>query len=112
MRPVASRLVAVGLAASLLALVPLASQAEDLRFELINNSSITLAHLYASPVGESAWGDDILGVEVLSPGETGTVTVKDGYSYCEYDMRFVADTGSEVTGSADLCTMDSFTLSD
>jgi hypothetical protein len=112
MRHAASRHLPRILVATLLALVPAVSHAEDLRFDLINNSSITLAHLYASPVGEDAWGPDILGVDVLMPGETGTVTVKDGYDYCEYDMRFVAENGSEVTGSADLCTMASFTLGD
>lgn len=86
--------------------------AEDLEFELINNSSITLTHLYASPVDEDSWGDDILGVDVLAPGESGTVTISDGYAYCNYDMRFVADNGNEVSGSADLCSMNSFTLND
>lgn len=86
--------------------------AQDLQFELINNSSITLTQLYASPVDEQAWGDDILGVDVLAPGETGTVTIAGGSANCQYDMRFVADNGNEVSGTADLCAMSSFTLND
>ena len=58
------------------------------------------------------WGNDIMAGTVLAPGESGLITVPGGLSVCEYDMRFVADNGNEVTGSADLCAMTSFTLSD
>lgn len=86
--------------------------AQDLQFELINSSSITLQSLYVSPVGEAAWGDDIMAGTVLAPGESGLITVADGLSVCNYDMRFVADNGSEVESAADLCAQTSFTLSD
>ena len=86
--------------------------AQDLQFELINESSITLANLFVSPVSVDEWGNDIMAGTVLAPGESGLITVPGGLSVCEYDMRFVADNGNEVTGSADLCAMTSFTLSD
>jgi hypothetical protein len=86
--------------------------AQDLQFELINSSSITLQSLYVSPVAEDAWGDDIMNGTVLAPGESGLITVADGLSVCNYDMRFVADNGNEVSGTADLCAQTSFTLSD
>ena len=86
--------------------------AEDLVFDLINNSSINLQELYVSPAETNTWGDDILGVEILAAGETGTVTITDGLETCAYDLRFVTDTGVEVTSSQDLCELSTFTLND
>jgi hypothetical protein len=86
--------------------------AEDLVFELINNSSVNLQQLYVSPSATDTWGEDILGVEILAAGETGTVTIADGLTTCAYDLRFVTDTGNEVTSSQDLCALATFTLND
>lgn len=86
--------------------------AEDLMFELINDSSVNLQQLYVSPSDSDAWGDDILGTDILAAGETGTVTITDGLETCAYDLRFVTDEGNEISGSADLCEMASFTLTD
>ena len=86
--------------------------AEDLVFELINNSSVNLQHLYVSPSDTNTWGEDILGLEILASGEVGTVTIADGLSTCAYDLIFVTDTGNEVTSSQDLCVLNTFTLND
>jgi hypothetical protein len=86
--------------------------AEDLEFQLINSSSVNLAEMYVAPSESDEWGDDILGVEILAAGETGTVTIADGMDVCAYDMRFVTDNGTEVTASADLCELGTFTLND
>ena len=84
----------------------------DLVFELINNSSVNLQHLYVSPSDTNTWGEDILGLEILASGEVGTVTIADGLSTCAYDLLFVTDTGNEVTSSQDLCVLNTFTLND
>ena len=86
--------------------------AEDLVFELLNKSSVNLQELYVSPSETDTWGEDILGVEILAAGETGTVTITDGLETCAYDLRFVTDTGVEVTSSQDLCELSTFTLND
>lgn len=86
--------------------------AEDLVFDLINSSSANLQELYVSPVGTDSWGEDILGTELLAAGEVGAVTIADGEETCAYDMRFVMDSGATLEGSADLCEMASFTLTD
>jgi len=99
-------------AALALSLSAVPALAQDLQFELINQSSITLANLYVSPVSVDDWGDDLMAGTVLAPGESGLITVPGGLSVCNYDMRFVADNGNEVSGSADLCAQTSFTLSD
>ncbi len=98
-------------AALALSLSAVPALAQDLQFELINESAITLSNLFVSPVSVDEWGDDIMGGTALAPGESSLITVPGGLSVCVYDMRFVADNGNEVTSSADLCAQTSFTLS-
>jgi hypothetical protein len=85
--------------------------AEDLVFDLINNSSVTLHELYVSAHDTDNWEDDILGTDTLASGETVSVTIADGKDTCDYDLRFVAEDGSELERNVDLCKMSSFTLS-
>lgn len=103
----------IGLAAAFtVAALAAPALAEDLVFDLINNSSYALQELYVSPAAADEWGDDVLGVDILAAGEQGTVTIADGETTCAYDLRFVTDTGNEVTGSVDLCETHTFTLND
>lgn len=86
--------------------------AEDVEFDLINDSSADLSELYVSPVGTDSWGEDILGTDVLAVGENGVVTITDGSEVCDYDMRFVMADGGELVREADICELSSFTLTD
>lgn len=86
--------------------------AEDLVFDLINNSSSDLNELYVSAHEADAWGEDVLGMEVLAVGENGNVTLTDGMATCDYDLRFVLSNGNTVEGTANLCETNSFTIHD
>jgi hypothetical protein len=98
--------------ASLL-LVSTSALAEDLTFTLHNRSSFVVVEFYASPVDVGDWEEDILGREVLGSGESGRVTIADGRSQCEYDLRFVFDDGDVLDrGGVDLCETESYTLTD
>jgi hypothetical protein len=88
------------------------ASAEDLVFDLINNSSVTLHELYVSAHDADTWEEDILGTDTLASGETVSVTIADGKDTCDYDLRFVAEDGSELERNVDLCKMSSFTLTD
>ena len=101
----------LALAALSLSLSAAPALAQDLQFELINDSAITLANLFVSPVSVDEWGNDIMAGTMLAPGDSGLITVPGGLSVCVYDMRFVADNGNEVEQTADLCALTSFTLS-
>lgn len=98
--------------ASALVLATLAAPAlaQDVQYELINSSGLTLMEFYTSPVDEGSWGDDILGANVLAPGEAGAVTIADGGAQCDYDLRFVFEDGSELEDSVNICDMASYTL--
>lgn len=84
--------------------------AEDLIFDLTNESSLDLMALYVAPSDSDSWGDDILGMDILAAGEAGQVTIADGEETCAYDLRFEMADGSLIEGSTDLCATHSFTL--
>ena len=89
--------------------------AEDLDFELTNATSGVLTEFYASPSDVDEWEDDILGADVLGAGESISIsiTIADGRTQCEYDMKFVFDDGSETTVDAeDLCETGSYTITE
>jgi hypothetical protein len=106
-------MIATRLAASALLLAGLAAPAlaQDVQYELINDSALTVMEFYTSAIDEGAWGDDILGADVLAPGEVGTVNIADGSARCDYDLRFVFEDGSELVDSVNICDMASYTLS-
>lgn len=87
--------------------------AEDLTFDLINNSSVNLHELYVSAHDADDWGEDILGTEILAAEESGAVTITDGKATCDYDLRFVSEDGSAIErANVNLCETGSFTLQD
>ena len=97
-------------AAALLAVVAVPALAEDVAYQVVNNSSSTLVGFYTSPVSDPNWSEDILGSEVLAPGESGAVTIFDGTDSCAYDIKFVFEGEQELTDQVNICEMASYTL--
>ena len=93
-------------------LVAAPAVADDLVFEFNNDSSFAIVELYASPSNVDEWEEDILGLEILGPGEVARVTIRDGRRACEYDLRIVFEDGDEITDTADLCETESYTVDD
>jgi len=97
----------------LLAAAP--AQAEDLVFTLRNGTGATLMYFHASPADVDDWEEDILGSDVLGPGQSVRVTIADGRRQCEYDMRFEfdEDSGLDVLkDTQDLCELGSYTITE
>ena len=91
-----------------------AANAEDLVFTLKNNTSGTIERFFTSPVGVNNWEEDVFGADVIEPGESMEITIGDGRSVCQYDMRFefTADSNIEtLEDTQDLCAMGSYTIS-
>lgn len=89
------------------------SQAEDLVFTLTNSTNSTLERFYTSPTGVDQWEDDVFGQDVLSPGDSIEITIADGRSVCEYDMRFEFSEDSDLDTTEDtqnLCKMGSYEI--
>ena len=66
-----------------------------MKFTLTYSSDFSIDELYASPSTENTWGEDILGVDILAGGESGVATIADGSEECKYDLKAVAEDGSE-----------------
>jgi len=87
--------------------------AEDLFLALENSSSAAVVEFYTSPSDVNEWEEDVLGVDVLGPGEAVDVTIADGRTQCFYDLRFVfSDNTVFEDHNVDLCETGSYMLSD
>ena len=91
------RVIAAAITLSTLSLFASApAQAEAVSFTLVNGTSRTLEEFYASPPSTDDWEADILGVDVLPPGESVEITINDGREDCQYDFKGVLGAGSGV----------------
>ena len=90
----------------------LPAMAQDIQYELINASSLTLMEFYTSSASDPNWGPDILGADVLPAGSTGFVSITDGGSACAYDIRMVFDNGASLEDTVDICALGSYTITD
>jgi hypothetical protein len=97
---------------ALLAVAAVPAVAADVTYELINNSSLTLAFFYTSPSSDPHWSEDFLGEAVLAPSESGIVTLYGASDICAYDVKFVMEDGQELTDQVNVCELASYTLED
>jgi hypothetical protein len=76
----------------------------DSSLTIENDSSFTLFEVNLAAIDDPNWGPDLLGGEVLDPGDTLVITDID----CDtYDVRVVDDTGTEcILDAVDLCFDD------
>lgn len=72
------------------------ASAESVTFTLVNSTSRVLEEFYASPPSTDDWEQDILGVDVLAPGESTQITIDDGREDCLYDFKGVLGAGEGV----------------
>ena len=89
------------------------TEAQDRRVWIVNDTSWTMTHFYASNVDRTVWEEDILGRDILYPGERVRVDIDDGTGYCLYDLKAVFEDGDEVVRSGfDVCDSGSWTVYD
>ncbi len=103
-----SKLAMMALAGALLFSIS-AAQAEDRRVRVINETRFTITHLYGSNVGTQDWQEDILGDQVLGPGQSVVVDFDDGTGYCLFDfMAKFEDGDTAIKSGVDVCKISSF----
>ena len=74
-------------------------------FTLTNNSGSVITNLYVSPSGEDSWGEDVLGADVLEPGQAVNISFDNYNDACAWDIMVVDEDGAQSTiGGVDLCT--------
>lgn len=95
------RCVALALAVGVVAC---AGEAGDSSLIIRNESSYAITEIYLSPVSSGTWGPDLLGGDVLFPGEEFAISLID----CDdYDIRIVDEDGDEcVIEGVELCFDD------
>jgi hypothetical protein len=88
------RLTIAGLAAALIGFGALtgsaAAQQGDPDFVLVNNSSMTIVIMQASPVTDNNWGQDRLGNDVVAAGARYNVRLSSP-GVCQWDVRVIYD---------------------
>ena len=107
-------LVACALAAAfVLAPVAPAHATEPVTFVLINGTSDVIMEFYAAPPSSRTWEEDILGLDVLAPGESVEITIDDSRDDCLYDFLAVFDDDSElVHEEVAVCDGEEYVYSD
>ena len=107
------RLFRIGLPAAIAALslaggMVQAALADPRDFTLENDSLSYVSRVYVSPTSSTNWGDDILGVDVLAPGESVDISFDPSLGRtCIYDILVVTDDGRRTRKNREnLCTVN------
>lgn len=99
----------------MVALTAQSTRADERDFTLVNASSVVITHVYVSAADLADWGDDILGRDVLMPGESVDILFSrfDGEAgNCLYDIRVRGQNGEEgFLYGVNLCTTTTVTFS-
>jgi hypothetical protein len=89
------------------------AQALDRRVRVINNTSYTMTHFYASNITRRGWEEDILGDDVLISGSSLRVNIDDGTGHCRFDLKAVfANEAKVIRNNVDVCRIGSWTIHD
>lgn len=87
------------------ALVATPALAEDLHFQVHNNTNQTITELYVSTISTNSWEENILSGDV-DPGEDVNVSIEDGETVCHYDVKVVFETAQKIYKNQNLCDLD------
>ncbi len=100
---------ALALMVATTAFTPGMASAEDRRVKIINETRHIIVRFYASNVNATSWEEDILGQDVLKPGQSVVINIDDGSGYCLFDFKAVFDDGdSLVRQRVDVCKISSY----
>ena len=104
-----TRLAAFASALTLAALsaLPVAAQTYSVRFQ--NSSGATVYRIYSSPTHNNSWEQDLLGANVLYPGQ-GLDVIIHNVGNCHYDVLIEWETGYQQTDTFDLCAYNQYTI--
>ena len=104
-----TRLVALAsaLALATLTALPAAAQSYAVRFQ--NNSGATVYRIYSSPTHDSSWEQDLLGANVLYPGQGLDVTIHN-VANCYYDVLIEWESGYQQTDTWDICSYSQYNI--
>lgn len=89
------------------------AEARDRHVRVLNASNDVLVVLQASNVTRRTWEEDILGHNVLFPGQATLANLNDGSGQCLFDMRAIFRSGrQEIRRNVDICRVKRWTITD
>ncbi len=90
-----------------------AGHALDRNVRVVNNTSSTMVKFQASNTSRKSWEEDILGQEVLDPGESVRVNINDGTGYCIFDLKATFKGGATaIRRGINVCKVGTWTIND
>ena len=98
---------ASALALGALSAMPAAAQSYAVRFQ--NNSGATVYRLYSSPTHNNSWEQDLLGSNVLYPGQ-GFEVVFTNVQNCYYDVMVEFESGYSYSDTWDVCAYTQYNI--
>ena len=104
-----TRLIAAASALALAALAATSAAAQSYSVRFQNNSGATVYYIYSSPTHNGSWEQDLLGSNVLYPGQGLDVTIHN-VANCYYDVLVEFESGYSFTDTFDLCSYNQYTI--
>lgn len=90
-----------------------ASAQDDRRVKIINETDYVVVAFYGSNAGSQDWEEDILGQDVLRPGQSVVINFDDGSGYCKFDFLAKFEDGDQVEKRGiDVCKTSVFRLTE
>ncbi|OXR49740.1 MULTISPECIES: hypothetical protein [unclassified Pusillimonas] len=87
--------------------------AADKNVTIVNGTKTTMVAIYASTVGASTWEEDILGEDVLGPGESVEINMDDGSGKCMFDVKAEFKDGTEtIRADLNVCKVGELTFTE
>lgn len=92
------------------AAMTLPAAALDRQVRIVNETNYTIMQFYGSNKGTDSWEEDILGNDVLRPGQSVRIDFDDGTGYCKFDFKAVFDDGDVlVSNDINICKIGTYT---
>lgn len=87
--------------------------AADRKVKVINKTKTAIYAFYASRTSTNDWEEDILGDDVIMPGESMTIDIDDGTGACKFDFKGEFKDGDEVVkNNVDVCKVGEFSFTE
>lgn len=85
--------------------------AADRKVKVINKTKTPIFAFYASRTSTNDWEEDILGNDVIMPGESMVIDIDDGTGACKFDFKGEFEDGeSVVKKNVDVCKVGEFSF--
>ncbi len=87
--------------------------AADRNVKVINKTKTPIFGFYASRTSTNDWEEDILGDDVIMPGDSMIIDIDDGSGACKFDLKGEFEDGEAVVKTnVDVCQLSEFSFTE